>query len=258
MADRSERADRPRVALVVPLVASLGELDVASYAGGLERLPWLDLLVTGRSRSRELFDGWTHRSPRARFVDLGDDVSDSQIVQEGMRRALSEGYPFAGYWGPDCEVPLAFLQEWVDRLAASELQLVFGSRLRLVQHDHPGLWLRHYAGRAWASAVSVLLKLEAYDTECCAKLFRNGPIARAAFEPPFETKVCFDTELFVRLLELEAGPAGLRVERDCLELPLRTWRRRPRPRYGLTNLHRVLADGALLHKRLAVLGRKWR
>lgn len=250
--------ERPRVVLVVPLVASLGELDTASFASGLARCPWLDLLVAGRSSARAPFDAWPERSPRVRFLDLGDAVSDSQVVQEGMKRALQEGYPFAGYWGPDCEVPLAGLSDWVDRVASSELVMLFGSRVRLVQHDHPGLWLRHYAGRVWASAVSLLLKLQAYDTECCAKLFRNGAVARAVFERPFETSVCFDTELFVRLLEQETGNGGLRVERDCLEWPLKTWRRRASPRYGAANLHHVLGDVARLHKRLSALARAWR
>lgn len=244
-----------RVALVVPLGDSFGALDRERFAEGLASCPWVDLWLAGTSAQRELVGTWLDE-PRVRFFEVESQASESRILQAGMKAALAQDYPFVGYWGPDCEVPLAVLEEWLARLQSSNLIMVFGSRLRLAHSQHPGLWLRHYAGRALASLVSLLLKLQVYDTECCAKLFRNNELTRRLFGTPFETSVCFDIEVFQRLLEHEATDSSFRVDRDCYEHALHMWRRRPRPRYGAANMPLVAADLVRLRERVARTARQ--
>lgn len=245
-----------RVALIVPLGASFGGFERERFAEGLASCPWVELWLAGTSSQRSQAEGWP-ASAQVRFFEVERGATESRTVQAAMKAALAEGYPFVGYWGPDCEVPLGVLGEWVARLQSSSLLMIFGSRLRLVQSQHPGLWFRHYAGRVLASAVSLLLRLQVYDTECCAKLFRNTEVSRALFAAPFETSVCFDLETFQRLLEREASDGSFRVERDCYEHALRTWRRRPRPRYSPASMPLVAADLVRLRQRVARLHREW-
>jgi dolichyl-phosphate beta-glucosyltransferase len=101
-----------------------------------------------------------------------------------------------------------------------------------------------------ATLVSIILGLQVYDTDCCAKLFRNGPVTSDLFRDPFSTAVSFDTEIFVRLLERMASRGDLNVEVDCIEAPLRTWRRRARRRYGSFNARHVLTDLGRIHLRM--------
>lgn len=243
-----------RVGLVVPLVASLGELDREGFTAALERVPDLELVITGtadqRARLEPGLSAWLAAQPRVRFVELSGSRAESALVQAGMVRVLGEGYPFVGYWAPDCEVDPTLVVEWRRRLEQEGALLIFGSRLRLVQSKPPGSWLRHYAGRVHASIVSLVLRLGIYDTDCCAKLFRNTEVTRAVFADPFETSVCFDVELFVRLLAQAAARPELDIGRDCIEAPVQTWRRHAQPRYGLANAGRVANDLLLLRARM--------
>jgi hypothetical protein len=235
---------------------SFDTFDRESFETALASCPWLELWIAGTSAQRELAGSWA-ADARVRFFEVDSRGTESHMLQAAMKAALALDYPFVGYWGPDCEVPLTILGEWVAKLESSSLQLVFGSRLRLVQNHHPGLWFRHYAGRVLASAISLMLNLQVYDTECCAKLFRNGELSRRLFATPFETSVCFDIETFQRLLECEVQDNSFRVARDCFEYVLRGWRRRSRSRYGAANVHLVVADMIRLRKRAARLDRAW-
>jgi len=55
--------------------------------------------------------------------------------------------------------------------------------------------------------------------------------------------------VFMRLLEQAAAPSGFHIDRDCVEAPLRRWRRHARRRYGLFNAIDVMKDLAALHRR---------
>jgi hypothetical protein len=71
---------------------------------------------------------------------------------------------------------------------------------------------RHFFGRAFATLVGFLLKLECYDSQCGAKLFRKELINQL-FGEPFISRWIFDIELFLRLKEHRA-----------IEYPLKEWR----------------------------------
>jgi hypothetical protein len=238
------------VGLVVPLFGIPGVLATSEYLAALERFPALELLLVGQPSEAAAARALQGRFPARVRLQIRPGLLESQAVQQGMLQLLDAGLPFVGYWGADVEVPLELSREWQTTLVGSDALMVFGSRLRLLQHDHPGLWQRHYVGRVLASAVSFVLGLQIYDTECCAKLFKNVPLVRSLFETPFETKVCYNAEVFVRLLELRGHHPSFDIERACVEFPLPTWSARTRPRYGLVHLAQRATDLLLLGRRV--------
>src|SRR5262249_50747242 len=77
--------------------------------------------------------------------------------------------------------------------------------------------VRHYLGRVFATAASLVLALPIYDTQCGAKLMRSSPPMRALFALPFCSRWIFDVELLARYL------ASFGTQRGLYELPLRRW-----------------------------------
>lgn len=237
------------IGLVVPLFGVPGVLATSEYLEALERFPDLELLFVGQSSEEAAARTLLDRFPARVRLQIRPDLLESQAVQQGMLQLLDAGVPFVGYWGADVEAPIELAAEWRAMLDVSGPLMVFGSRLRLIQNKHPGLWHRHYVGRVLASAVSFVLGLQIYDTECCAKLFKNVPLVRSVFGMPFETKVSYNAEVFMRLLDLRDRNPSFDLGRDCVEFPLPSWSARTRRHYGFVPLAQRATDLLLLGKR---------
>jgi hypothetical protein len=81
---------------------------------------------------------------------------------------------------------------------------------------------RHYLGRLFATAASVVLDLPVYDTQCGAKLFRATPLTERIFAEPFVARWVFDVEILARFMAFDPrGPD--RIDTALYELPLRQW-----------------------------------
>ena len=50
-------------------------------------------------------------------------------------------------------------------------EVVFASRIQLIGNGIKRKFFRHFIGRIFATCVSLLLKIQIYDTQCGAKLF---------------------------------------------------------------------------------------
>jgi hypothetical protein len=81
-----------------------------------------------------------------------------------------------------------------------QVDLVMGARVQMLGRTVRRSPLRHYLGRVFATAVSQVLRLAVYDTQCGAKLLRNRAELALVFDEPFCVNWTFDVALIARLL----------------------------------------------------------
>jgi hypothetical protein len=140
-------------------------------------------------------------------------------------RALDYDPIFFGYWDADLATPLNVILEFRDVLECRpSLEAILGSRVRLLGREvrrSPG---RHYLGRVFASASSLVLGLSVYDTQCGAKLFRSSPTTRSLFQTPFASSWIFDVEILARFMAARGRGFQPRADRALFEFPLHRWR----------------------------------
>jgi dolichyl-phosphate beta-glucosyltransferase len=217
----------PDVVVVVPCYNEAARLDRAAFLGF--ELPSRTL------RFCFVNDGSRDETPRvlqalcAERPDLGW-VLDSPVnqgkaeaVRRGLLAALDSGAAAVGFWDADLATPLSELSRFCDVLdAAPDVDIVLGSRVRLLGRQIERSALRHYLGRVFATGASLTLGLPVYDTQCGAKLLRGGELARQLLVEPFLTRWVFDVELIARLARV-ARAGGPAVAERVYELPLLRW-----------------------------------
>jgi putative flippase GtrA len=131
----------------------------------------------------------------------------------------SSGYAYAGFWDADLATPLDAVVVFMDvfrRLA--RVDIVFGTRVQLLGRQIDRKLARHYLGRVFATAASLVLSLAVYDTQCGAKLFRVNDACKELFESRFGSRWIFDVELVARYAQKHRAELGI------YELPLDSWR----------------------------------
>jgi dolichyl-phosphate beta-glucosyltransferase len=218
----------PGVSLIVPCHNEARRLNTASFR---------DFLATGTSTRilfvddgsqdgtyavlEQLCEAYEHRSG---ILRCEQNRGKAEAVRRGINYALENwGTEMVGYWDADLATPLDSVSSFRRLLGErSELEMVFGSRVKLLGRHVQRRAVRHYLGRVFATAVSLMLQLPIYDTQCGAKLFRVSPELRRVFAQPFLSRWVFDVEILARYLQLYGGDTK-RLEKCIYEYPLETW-----------------------------------
>lgn len=155
---------------------------------------------------------------------LAQNSGKAEAVRQGVLAALQRAPGLVGYWDADLATPLEAVGDFEQVLRARpEVDIVIGSRVRLMGRAIERRPARHYLGRLFATAASVVLSTAVYDTQCGAKLFRANERVARLFQAPFGSRWIFDVELLARYLD---GPPadGLDPRERIFELPLKAWR----------------------------------
>jgi len=162
--------------------------------------------------------------PAVSVLDKKINGGKAEAVRDGMMRAIESGTSgFVGFWDADLATPLAAISPLLQELLDDpQLEMVFGSRVRLLgRHVHRRA-KRHYLGRVFATVVSLMLRLPIYDTQCGAKIFRITPQLAAVLSKPFISRWVFDVEILARFIALNKGDAQL-LRDSIYEYPLERW-----------------------------------
>jgi hypothetical protein len=160
------------------------------------------------------------------ILDLPRNSGKAEAVRCGLLRALqAPGVLYAGFWDADLATPLNAVDDLLGILADNpHIEMVFGSRVKLLGRNIERRALRHYLGRVFATCASLVLMLPIYDTQCGAKLFRVNPDLTMVLQEPFCSRWIFDVEIIARFLRLYADEGAQRNLRDAIyEFPLQCW-----------------------------------
>lgn len=215
----------PLVMIVVPCYNEELRLPVDQFQRFLAESPLSFVFVDDGSRDKTierlecLRQG---REERVFVLALPENRGKAEAVRMGLNFALDRNAQYAGYWDADLATPLEAIPEFMAVLAARpDLEMVFGARVKLLGRKVHRKSSRHYLGRVFATAVSVILRLPIYDTQCGAKLFRVGPRTRGLVAEPFRSRWVFDVELLARYIR-QVGSAQAAAQR-IYEFPLQAW-----------------------------------
>ena len=148
----------------------------------------------------------------------------AEAVRAGIVHALENFRPeIVGFWDADLATPLDLVPNLLAVLDANpSIEMVFGARVQLLGRRVERRALRHYLGRVFATAVSTMLRLAVYDTQCGAKLFRVTPETPKIFGEPFLSRWVFDVEILARYLAV-FGHDVRRLGQAVYEYPLEVW-----------------------------------
>lgn len=163
---------------------------------------------------------------------------------------MDAGANLVGFLDADLSTPVDEMLRLVATLAQRpEVQVLLASRIRLLGNTVERKLIRHYLGRIFATAASLILALDVYDTQCGAKVLRVTPQLRAALAQPFVSKWIFDIELIGRLLYGSADQAGIGAAAFA-EMPLHTWRDVAGSKLHAGHMLAAIGDLVLVHQQL--------
>lgn len=225
-----------RNCIIVPCYNEAKRLDAEAFLAFVHREATTDICFVD--------DGSTDETParlrllsdrvpgRLRFLRLDQNCGKAGAVRAGILSVAGD-YDAVAFMDADLATPL----EEMIRLAAiresEDAPAVIGSRVRRLGVQIDRTAFRHYAGRFFATVVSLLFRLNAYDTQCGAKVF-DASVAREIFREPFLSKWLFDVELLLRLRRLPGEPIT-----RTREVPLRAWYERSGSKIRPSHLLRI-------------------
>jgi dolichyl-phosphate beta-glucosyltransferase len=218
----------PSCWIVVPCYNEGTRLPVGAFVDFLAKESDINFLfVNDGSRDNtlpvleELRNG---REDRVQILDKQPNGGKAEAVRAGMLQAMKQSSAaYVGFWDADLATPLEVVPDFVSLLRGNDrLQMVFGSRVRLLGHDVARRASRHYLGRVFASFASMTLRLAIYDTQCGAKLFRVTPELGLVLRQPFLSRWVFDVEILARYIALHKGDVSY-LHNSIYEFPLPRW-----------------------------------
>jgi dolichyl-phosphate beta-glucosyltransferase len=209
----------PKTVVVVPCYNEARRLATDAFASFANRADIELLFVDDGSHdgTATVIESMCTLAPkRIETLRLAANVGKGGAVYAGLVHAIGDGAEVVGYLDADLSTPLDELERLIDVRADTGVDAVLGSRVGLVGYDVRRSAVRHYLGRVFATAASLLLRLQIYDTQCGAKVLRVGPALGRALQTPFQTRWVFDLELLMRLRAADPDVS-------LLEVPLRRW-----------------------------------
>jgi glycosyltransferase involved in cell wall biosynthesis len=218
----------PETIIVVPCFNEGSRLAVEQFETFIKVHPDLRFLFVNDGSSDDTLEVLRALEGRdgAHFLVLDQQPNQgkAEAVRRGLLVAFEANPRYAGFWDADLATPLEAAPDFVDLLESRpDLEMVFGSRVKLLGRSIERSAVRHYLGRIFATAASVTLGLAVYDTQCGAKLFRVSPGIAALFQEPFITKWIFDVEIIARLIQARRGTELPQAADVIYEFPLHVW-----------------------------------
>lgn len=218
----------PELALVVPCYNEAARLDPDAFVHFITTHPGVRLVMVDDGSvdgTGKVLERIRAAAPVAvTTIRHSPNRGKAEAVRTGILAAIAGHAAVVGFFDADLSTPLPVVDDFLAVLRMRpDIEFILGSRVLLMGRDVKRRASRHYLGRVFATAVSQVLDLPVYDTQCGAKVLRVSAATATLFATPFRSRWIFDVELIARYLRLPVAP-GEPSRRDRLyELVLPAW-----------------------------------
>ncbi len=217
--------------IVIPCYNEAKRLNLAAFRHFARHMRSLRLLMVNdgsRDNTAELLDKLAREHAQIEALHLSPNGGKAEAVRRGILHACEQSPDFVGYLDADLATPLEEVPRFIDVLTRrDDVQVVIGSRMRLLGRNVRRRRLREFLGRSFALVASHVIGMPLRDTQCGAKVFRVNEQLQAAFSEPFNSRWIFDVEILARLKNgYQAAGLG-DVSQVVYELPLDRWEEVP-------------------------------
>ncbi len=212
-----------QLCIIIPAFNEEAKLDMIAYQDFLtERKDCALVIVNDCSTDSTLhiLDKLQKQSPDNCFVITNKkNMGKAESVRNGMLFGF-ENIEAKKYAFLDADLATSFDEcVKISETVTKEITFAFGSRILTIDSNIERKAYRHYIGRIVATAISKVLKLEVYDTQCGCKVF-DKKLATQIFKTPFISRWLFDVELFFRTLQYYGREVAIK---KLHEHPLKNW-----------------------------------
>lgn len=208
--------------LIIPFYNEEKRIPQSEFLEAFERYQNVDFLLVNdgsSDKTLDILDDFASKFSHVKVLNLKKNGGKAEAIRSGILWAKELSYDYLGYLDADLSTPIAELIRLLEfSIANQNLQIVMGTRIKLLGNNVIRSSRRHYFGRIFATIISnFILKTAVYDTQCGAKIIKKE-VAFLLFEKEFRTKWLFDVEMLLRLKK-HAG----KLEEIVAEMPLNTW-----------------------------------
>ncbi len=159
---------------------------------------------------------------KSEILDLQTNNGKANAIRvAAMYLTETQDADYLGYWDADLSTPIidvcTFLNFLYDH---NEFKFILGSRIKRLGSCIERGFCRHFLGRIFATASSMVLNIPVYDTQCGAKIF-SAELSTILFKDSFCSSWFFDVELLARYICSQGYTSGLHT---IYEFPLSSWK----------------------------------
>ena len=195
-----------KVAIIIPCYNEADRLDTNKFVDYLSQNTHLHFIfIDDGSTDNTTFIINSLKSKFNSHVTLLKNETNkgkAESVRLGVIESFTMTPDFIGYLDADLATPIEEFDNFLNVIKTdTKKEVVFASRIQLIGNEIKRNIFRHFIGRIFATCVSLLLKIQIYDTQCGAKIF-SKKICEAIFVERFISPWLFDVELFARLLNV--------------------------------------------------------
>jgi dolichyl-phosphate beta-glucosyltransferase len=233
------------IVLIVPCYNEEKRLDLAAFEEGSQGEIQILFVDDGsKDKTVEKIQNFIKNKAHMHVHQCPKNGGKAAAVREGMLHVLQNPVfaqaTWVGFWDADLATPLWEVPNMIQYadLYSHQVDSIWGSRVYRLGSRILRSAKRHYLGRLFATVISVLLKVESYDTQCGAKLFRMDTVG-TAFGEKFISNWIFDVEIMLRL-----------KGKNIIEYPVRQWEDIPGSKVKVyKEMLRVFADILKIRKK---------
>ena len=209
--------------IVIPCYNEALRLDCDAFISFLNTTPNISLLFVNdgsTDNTAAVLDAFRQRSPlRVTVFHLPQNAGKAEAIRQGFQKGFTLNAECIAYLDADLAAPLTCIKDMEFLMRRDGKHLVMGSRVALLGRRIERQGVRHYAGRLFATAASLVLGVRLYDTQCGAKIFLVNDRLKQIFAAPFTVKWIFDVEILARF-RITPGPG---LNEIGAEYPLHEW-----------------------------------